>query len=72
MTQRELRAMSREEREAWMAFSWRKINLIGMSFIKVEGHIATSMTDDDDQCAFERFHRWVEGPDVQPITGGMG
>lgn len=55
-----------------MAFSWRKINLIGMSFIKVEGHIATSMTDDDDQCAFERFHRWVEGPDVQPITGGMG
>lgn len=72
MRQIELRAMSRDEREAWMAFSWRKINFIGMSFIEVEGHIATSITDDDDQCPIERFHRWVEGPDVQPITGGMG
>lgn len=72
MTQRELRAMSRDEREAWMVTSWRKIESIGMSFIKVEGHIATSRTDEDDQCSIERFHQWVDGPNVQPITGGMG
>lgn len=72
MTQLKLRAMSRDEREEWMRASWRKIESIGMSFIKVQGRIATSRTEEDDQCAIERFHRWVDGPDIEPITGGMG
>lgn len=67
-----LRSMSKHDRDQWLLDNLKQIRVTGTLVIKIDGVCVAAGYDDEIMDVMERFHKAIDGPDLEPKTGGMG
>ena len=70
--QRQLRAMTEEQRDHWFSINCRHKFSIHIWTIKVDGHLVATGNDDELEDMLLQFHKYIDGPDRPVRPGGMG